>query len=240
MNEANEKGNVLWFILIGIVLLGILTGILSRGSSSVDQSGNIEQIRIKAGQIMRFAKGIESAVQDMQLRGISENEISFENGTTAVDYTNANCDAAADQQYPDCQIFHAKGAGLTYRDPPTGTNDGSEWIFTSANNVGTAAGPVGTTAAITGNDLIMLMPGANASLCIQINRELGVGTAGTIPIETTGIATTAFTGGYPGGGPSILDGDPAPFELDNENMGCFTDTNAAPNVTYFYYVILAR
>ncbi len=233
MSRQHENGNVLWFILVAIVLLGALTAILSRGGNSVDQSGDVEQNRIKAGQILRHVKSFESAIQQMQLRGISENEISFENATTATDYTNANCSV------DDCKVFDT-GGGLTYQAPPTGANDGSEWIFTAANNVGTAAGPVGTTAATTGNDLIMLLPNANASLCIWINQDLNVGTSGTLPVETTGIATTAFVGTFPGGGPTILDGDPAPFELDNKSAGCFTDLAASPDVTYLYAVILER
>lgn len=234
MKRTNtESGNVIWIILVAIVLLGVLTAILSRSGSSVDQSGDFEKLRVRATQIMRYTKSIESAIQQMQTRGVSESDISFENPTTTTDYTNANCSV------DDCKIF-STGGGLTYQDPPAGANDGSEWIFTAANNVGTTAGPAGTTAASTGNDIIMLMPNASTELCQQINRDLAVGTAGTIPVETTGIATTAFTGTYVGGGPTILDGDPAPFELDRQPAGCFTDAAPNPDVTYFYAVILAR
>ncbi len=231
--RSTESGNVIWIILVAIVLLGVLTAILSRSGSSVDQSGDFEKIRVRATQIMRYTKSLESAVQQMQMRGVSESDISFQNPSTATDYTNANCSV------DDCKVF-STGGGLTYQDPPASANDGSEWIFTGANNAGTAAGPAGTTAAGVGNDIIMLMPNASTELCLQINRDLGVGTAGTLPVEATGIATTAFTGTYAGGGPTILDGDPAPFELDRQPAGCFTDTAPNPDVTYFYAVILAR
>ena len=239
MKENTQKGNALFFILIAVVLLGLLTMVLSRGGSKVEQSGDFERNRILAGQILRYAKSIETAVQEMKFRDISENDISFENPDTATDYTNANCDAAGDRSYPGCLLFDVEGAGLTYRNFPN-ANDGSDWIFTGANNVGTTAGPIGSTADGTGNDIIMLLPNANDSLCIQINRDLDVGTAGTLPVETTGIATTAFTGAFPTGGPTLLDGDPTPFELNNQTAGCFIDENPDPDVTYFYYVILAR
>ena len=145
---------------------------------------------------------------------------------------------AAEGFDPAASTFDA-GAGLTYQKPPAGANDGSDWIFTGANNVGTAAGPVGTTQAASGNDLIMLMANANAALCLQINRDLEVGTSGTIPEDTTGIVTTEFTGTY-ADSLDIIDGDPTPFELDRKSAGCFTDTAANPDVTYFYYVLLAR
>ena len=213
--------------------------ILSRGGSSTEQSGDFERNRIQAGQILRYAKSIETAIQEMKLRDISENDISFENSETATDYTNANCDAAGDRSFPGCMLFDVEGAGLTYRNFAS-ANDGSDWIFTAANNVGTTAGPVGSTAARSGNDIIMLLPNVDDTLCIQINRDLGVGTSGTLPVETTGIDTTEFTGAFATGGPTILDGDPTPFELNNETAGCFIDENATPDVTYFYYVVLAR
>lgn len=206
---------------------------LSRSGSKVDQTGDIEQIRIKAGQMTRYGKSLEAAIQEMKMRGVSENDISFQNSTTSTDYTNANCAGT------DCRLFHVGGAGLSYKAPPSGANDGSEWIFTGANNVGTTADPIGTTAAQSGNDLVMLLPNAKSALCIQINREYGVGTAGTIPEDATGISTAAFTGTY-ANSLTIIDGDASPFELNGENIGCFTDTNADPDVTYFYYVLLAR
>ena len=227
-----ERGNVLWFILIGVALIAMLTMVLSRTGSNVDQSADVEQLRITSGQILRYAKSIEAGIQQLKLRGISENDISFQNSTTATDYTNANCAGT------DCRLFDSGGAGLSYREF-TSANGGVDWIFTGANNVGTTAGPVGSTAARSGNDLIMLLPDTSTELCIQINRQLGVGTPGTLPTETTGIDTTEFTGTFATGGPSILDGDPSPFELDRETAGCFIDASDS-NRVYFYQVVLTR
>lgn len=233
----DESGNALWFILIAIVLLGALTILLSRSGSSVSQSGDVEQARVLAGQVMRYAKGLESAIQQMKMRGVSESDLSFENGDTATDYTNATC--AVD----DCRIFVSGGGGQSYIKPPAGTNDGSEWIFTAANNVGTAAYPVGTTASGTGNDIVMLLPGASRDMCIQINKDLDIGTAGTIPVDETGITLTPFTGDFPASLVTI-DADAAPFELDGHTAGCFADGLGTPALTddiiYFYYVLLAR
>lgn len=210
----------------------MLTMILTRSGSTVDQSGDIEQRRIAASQILRYAKSVQTAAQGLVISGASENDISFQNPTTVTNYTNGNCLSSG------CRIFDVSGAGLTYQNFPE-ANDGSDWIFTGANNVGSAADPVGTTAAGSGNDLIMLLPNVKSSLCLQINRELNVGTAGTMPVETSGIALTAFTGTYAPGGPQILDGDPAPLELDGKEAGCFSDASDG-NKIYFYQVLLAR
>ncbi len=228
-----QSGNVLWVILMAVVLLGLLTMVLSRSGSQVDQTANTEQLTIKSAQILRYAKTLEDAVQKLKLDGISEKALSFQNTTTATDYTNANCTTTA------CRIFDGGGAGLAYRNFD-GANNGEDWIFTGANNVGTTANPVGTTAGGSGNDLVMLLPNVGSALCIQINREWGIGTAGTLPEDTTGVSTTAFTGTYTAGAAVVLEGDPAPFELNGKHAGCFTDTAADPDIVYFYYVILAR
>lgn len=231
-SKKNENGNALWFILIGVVLVGALTMVLSRGASNTDQSGDVEQLRIQASQLLRYGKSVQLAIEQMKLRGVSENDISFEHGNPATG-VNPNCTAS------DCKLFDSGGGGLAYRNFES-LNGGGEWLFTAANNVGTTASPVGTTADGSGNDLIMLLPDVSAALCKQINRDLGVGTAGTIPEDATGISTTAFNGTFPTGGPVLIDGDPAPFELNGHEAGCFTDTAPDPDITYFYYVVLAR
>lgn len=229
--KCNQKGNALWFILVGIVLLAALTMLLTRSGDTVTQSADAERLRITASQIMRYAKGIETAIDQMKMRGISESQISFANAITATDYTNAACTTA------DCKVFDPAGGGQEYRAAPAGVNDGSDWIFTGANNVGTTTDPIGSTAARTGNDLILLLANVDQDLCVQINRELDVGTAGTLPQDGTAIATTAFTGTY-ANALTIIDG--ASQELDGKAAGCFTATAPNPDVIYFYYVVLAR
>ncbi len=232
MNTTSQKGNALWFILVAIVLLAALTVVLTRGGSSVTQSGDVEQLRIAGSQILRYAKSVESAIDQMKMRSVSESLISFEHGSPAT-YLNAGCTVA------DCKVFDVSGGGATYKNPPSGANDGSQWIFTGANNVGTTANPVGSTGAITGNDIVMMLANMREDLCIQINRDLKVGTPGTLPEDSVGIVTTAFDGTF-ANAVNLIDGDPAPLELDGKSAGCFKFTAPNPDVIYFYYVVLAR
>ena len=210
----SEQGNVLWFILIGVVLLGLLTMVLSRSGSTVDQSGDIEQQRVKASQILRYSKSIEAAVQEMRLRGVSENDISFENAITAVDYTNANCTTT------DCRLFESGGAGLTYTNPPPSTNDGSEWIFNATNNV--------ADLETTRPELLMILPNVRSSLCAQINRMLGSTYGGT----ESDVDFTAFTGTYTATETIDL--------ADNQEAGCIDYDNAGTTEPFFYQVLIKR
>lgn len=232
-HAAHESGNALWFILIAIVLIGALTILLTRGGSDVTQSGDVEQLRIRASQLTRYAQGLQASIDQMKMRGVSESVVSFENSKTTADYTNPSCTV------PDCKVFDVSGGGQEYRPAASGSNDGAEWIFTGANNVGSASNPIGTTAARTGNDIVMLLPNVKPDLCVQINRDLKVGTAGTIPEDAGGIDLTPFIGTYDNA-LKIIDGNPAPLELDGESAGCFADTSVNPAVNYIYFTLIAR
>jgi hypothetical protein len=229
--KSDQSGNALWFILVAIVLLAALTIVLTRSGSSVTQSGDVEQERIAGSVLMRYAKSLESAIDQMKMRGISESLISFEHDNPAV-YINAACTVS------DCKIFDVSGGGQVYKAPPSNANDGSDWIFTGANNVGTTANPAGTTDPQTGNDLVMLLPNVREELCLQINRDLGI-TPGTLPEDNSALDVTEFTGAY-ANALNVIDGSPAPFELDGKRGGCFVATAPNPDVIYFYYVLLAR
>lgn len=234
-HNPSESGNILWFLLIGIVLIGLLTALVSRGTSSVDQSGDVEQMRIVAGQILQTAKSFAAAADNMKLNGISESDISFQNSDTAVDYTNPKCATVS------CRMFESGGAGLAYTPPPANavTTANTEWIFTGSNNVGTTAGPVGTTAAGSGNDLIMMLPNLTEGVCRQINRLLEVNAPSYDPPVDSGVAFDPFIGDYDPSTPvKILEGNATNMELNSQSAGCFYDSATAGY--YFYQVLVER
>jgi hypothetical protein len=233
MNFKSQSGNALWFILVAIILLGVLTMLLSRSGNYVTQSAEPERLRIMESQLVRYAKGLESAIEQMKIRGTSDDDISFQNTITAANYANADCTKT------DCKVFDAGGGGQDYRAAASGVNDGSQWVFTAHSNIGSTANPVGTTAAGSGNDIIMILPNVNPDLCIQINRDLRVGTPGTLPQESSALDLTPFTGTYDAGALRVIDGGVS-HELDGKSAGCFIATAPNPDVTYFYYVLLAR
>ncbi len=233
MKRTNSSGNAIWFILLAIVLIGALTMTLSRGGSSVDQSGDFERARVIVTQMMRYAKGLEVAVQNMQMRGISESDISFENAVTTTDYSHANCDSATRKE---CLVFHVEGGGMTYQAPPSRAASATEWIFTGDINVGSTAGPVGTTAAATGNDLLIVLEGVRKAVCIQLNREVDVDNpGGDPPVDTTGVSYGAYGGSFSGN--KVLEGDPG-TDLNRKRTGCYYDDGT--DKYYFYHVLLVR
>jgi len=249
-----ESGNVLWFILVGIVLLGALTMILSRSGSSVDQSGDVEKLNVQASQIMRYAKSLEAGVQNMKIQGISENEISFANSDSATDYTNTSCDAADDRNYPYCLMFDSQGGGLNYKIPSASWLDSAQsaetyygdWLITGAScipNVGTGDSPGDCNSSSRTAELLLILPYIKKSLCQRINilAKAPISTANP-PVES-GTAwddgSAQFTGSF------SIDrhiADNPTVDIQNIYTGCFEGGGGTPAAStyHFYHVLLAR
>lgn len=222
----SERGNVLFFLLLAIMLLGAITLVLSRGGSSTEETGSVERGRILASELLRFARSVDSGVQQLKF-SVSENDLSFENSLNSASHPNDNCTTN------NCKIFHVDGAGLQMLSPPPKavSDPNAEWSFTGANAVGTSADPIGSTA----NDLIIYLTDIRQYVCTEINKLMSVN-GGDIPTDTTGMATTAFAGSFTGS--SIIDGDATPFELDGEQTACFYDDGLDKYV--FYHVLVKR
>lgn len=116
-SAENECGNALWFILVAIGLLGLLTVMMSRSSSTSNETGDYEQNVIVANEILSYAKNLENGVQSLLARGCSENEISFENAVVA-GYSNPN--SPTDKS---CHVFDVNGAGMTWDKLPENALD---------------------------------------------------------------------------------------------------------------------
>lgn len=240
-----ESGNALWFILLAIALLVALTLTVTRSTDNAQQNGVREQDRIQAADILRQAKGIASAIDQMRLAGIPENNIDFDNKDVA-GYTNANCTAGA------CGVFFSSGAGLTYKAPSADWLDASQsakplygqWYFygtACVPNVGTGGGTCNSAASST--ELIVGLPWINETLCIELNRLAGV-TNLTNPTRPPVLALTAYTASldkFTGTfiTDSIING--SGNEFDGKQAGCFQGAASNPAGGYhFYQVVIAR
>lgn len=239
--SLSSRGNALWFVLLGLFLLGALTVFLSRSGSSVDQSGDVEQLRIMSSEIFRTAKGIEEAVRQMQARGISENDLSFDGGPAG--YTDCGRD--------DCKIFKSAGGGQVYKAPRSAWLDSDlsaealygTWFIPAnvcVDGVPSGAG-CDTDSSGMSEDLVLILPWIRADLCKQINRELGIDNpSGSPPVET-GDAWTAGNAKFAG---TFADGamiDDATSVLAGKRAGCFAGKpGSLPSGGYHYFHVLLR
>jgi len=239
MTIQKQSGNVLLFVLIAILLIGLLTISLTRSSNNTNETGSYEQNVIVLNQIMRYAKNIENAITQLLARGCSENELSFENNVVA-GYTNAN--APADNS---CHLFEPEGAGLTWETPPATVTALPYEIFgeTTIHGVGTTDSPLVASNA----DLVIYLPDIPVNLCTIINRTINNGVT-AIPEDGGDIidgADAKFTGTYtnvesvsgevgaticPAGGTTPLCGI---------TTGCFKE-ETGNEYNLFYHVLYAR
>lgn len=233
----NQHGNVLWFILITIALFGLLTAVLSRNTSSVNQSGNIEKARIKAAALLRYSKSVEAAVQRLILSGTSENDLDF----VAINagHDNPNCTTS------ECEVFHVNGGGIEFKSPadiismPSYTGN---WLVSTQNLV-YQQGCDNVTSACS--EILLLAVDVPQSVCLQVNTIQRItNPSGDAPqIEEVlddedyaGTLSTTLNARIFGGTDAVNE---AP-EVRGKPAGCIFEFGSGQNKYHFYQILISR
>ncbi len=231
-----QSGSILFYILIGIVLFAALSFTMSRINRGGSNFAGAEQLGLRAGEILDYARSLRTAAQTLQAAGIPDTLISFENPQEA-GYTNASC--AKDS----CKIFERGGGGLSYTDPLVMWLDESRsaspnfghWLFSGLN----AVTDIGTDGAGNSSvELLAILPWIKKDLCVKLNDLLGVTNPGGDPPQDPGTAEVSgkFTGAY-----SLSRTIGGAAEIDGQRAACFEGGGAPPAGTYhFFQVLLAR
>lgn len=222
--SGNESGNVFVIIILGVVLFGALMFIASRGMNESPQSVSDKRARVVAAEVLSTAQTLERSVGRLLSRGISENNVSFENSEVA-GYDYSGCTS------PECMVFSPKGGGISWPKSSEDANDGSPWLFTG----GTCIADIGQggagcdTNGVADEELVAVLPNVKKEVCAEIDARLGIS---GIPVNSAdGYSVTKFLGTFAdGASPDNMDGQPA---------GCF-DGGAAQPGYHFYMVLEAR
>ncbi|MCB1551938.1 MAG: hypothetical protein KDJ26_08075 [Alphaproteobacteria bacterium] len=227
LNLRDESGNIIVYVLIGIVLVGLLTAAIRNVGGGKDNI-DTEDLILKSGQIQRYAAELARGVSILLEKHVSEADIRFAHPDAAANYgliTNN----------PENQVFDVDGGRARYLLAPDGVNDGSAWEF-----FGTSAIPqVGSDKA----DLIAVLPNVTLEFCNTINLQLGFD-AGTMPVDDgvgspsciMGGATDRFTGSFDDSSPNPL--DDSSFSKLPAYQAC---VQCASDSSYnYYYVLMAR
>ena len=226
----NQSGNVLFYILIAVALLGALSFAVSESTRG---TGDISEDRAKlyAGEIIDYANTLATAVGQLRLRSCAATEINFDNSITSTDYNNGS--APSDDS---CDIFSPSGGALTYTAPTSDAMDSTaspdnEWHFYADNEIEL----IGTTnSAASGADLIIVLDELSEIVCRNINGLLGITDASTTPPNDTDIGETAFTGSF---SYTRTIGDEA-SALSGQSAACIQNTTDSKYA--FYKVLIAR
>lgn len=227
----NERGNVLFIILIAVALIGILTAVIQNSNNSDSANIDDETLAIKITEVQSYASELERAVLYIMESGKSESDIRFAHADAHSDYGDLSADPD-----PSDQVFHRDGGAANYRTPPAGLNDGSAWEFFG----GTHLPAIGTGRA----DLIAVLPNATQAFCDRIN-EIN-GQSGT-PTDTSACLGNVVTDRFDDSdqfvsAPNTVDEatfeqDPAYSAVRPAPQAC---VRCADSNNYLYYVLLAR
>ncbi len=237
----SERGNILLYILLAVVLLAALTYAVA-GTS---RSGGITHLSdSKAStlstEILTYANHLKTAISKLSLRGCTETQINFEN-TVVAGYVNAT--APVDDS---CDVFAASAGAVTWVTPPDDMNDGTPWFYTGAAVAHNSNGYASSNSAADA-DLVMMISGLPQNLCTKINKQLGI--TGTPINDSTYGDTTKFQGSYSyaediNGLPEASQPSPcsAPSTAQNfcgRDAGCFREEGGTQRYVFFQ-VLLRR
>lgn len=170
-DRPSESGNVIFFILLAIALIALVTAAIRSGGTD---SANIdsETLVIRATEVKQYAQELERAVQYIIQNGASEADIRFAHPDAHSDYGDINTNT----RY---QVFHRNGGGASYRVP-------DDAILASAANwefYGHSHAPfIGSNGAPEA-DLIAVLPNVAAAFCAKINEMNGFDPT-TQPVDT--------------------------------------------------------
>jgi len=222
----SESGNVVFFILLAIVLIGLVTVAMRSGSDN-DHIDN-ETLSIEASKIREYASELERGIAFIMRDGNSESEIRFASGTASV-YGDITLSSAT-------QLYNQLGGGVEYRNVPSTISSADHWEFYGHTHLP----DVGTSAP----ELIAVLPHVSEAFCKKINAMNGYNTA-TQPTDNSGDCINAadsnaalrFTSGnlFSTGG-AIDETDEASFTVKPAMQGCVkcgTDF-------HFFHVLMAR
>ncbi len=220
-----ESGNILVYVLLGIVLLGLLTAAL-RLSGDQGKDLDQERLNIRAGEVQRYAAQIAQGVAMMVEAGISENKLKFAHPNGDSDYGDITDD-------PPEQIFSAKGGNIPYKLPPAGVNDGTPWQFFGTTDIP----QVGSDKA----ELIAVLPNVTLDFCMMMNRQLKLGDVPPVDdsTATTPDCVASTSSGHKFAGTYM---DP-PNELDPDTFARVPTAQACVSCGtdyHYYYVLLSR
>lgn len=230
--RKNERGNIMFMILIAIVLIATLTAVISNTSDTQNSSIDNETLAIRASEIQRYAAELERGITYIMQNGTSEQDIRFAIPTDSANATGYG-DLAADTD-PSDQMFHPNGGAANYRAAPDDVQTtASAWEFYG----GTHIPGVGTSKA----DLIAVLPFVTQQMCEKIN-ALNDQTA-TPAEDGSGNLYGGTTGRFGSGGTVVTFNDSTTNTLDAATFSKTPAMQACVTVGtdyHFYHVIMAR
>lgn len=180
----NQRGNVLFLILLAIALIAMLTRVVSQGSEQQADTLDREKRTDEIAKLINYASMLGMALNQMVINGQEPTTL----------YTTLSTLKVGDAGYTtaphDTKIFHPMGGGLSYS---SASSMSASAIATGYKiNKGSIVTGVGETDVTVG-DILFVAKIATVEDCQTIN-TLITGAA-TIPVMATVTFDALFTAG---------------------------------------------
>lgn len=228
-----ESGNVIFFVLLAIVLVGLITAAV-RGTGD---NANIdrETLSLSVNKVREHANEIERGLRFIMHDGASETEIRFAHPDAPADYGTIT-------DTPTRQIFSTSGGGVKYRAPDPRISGAANWEFygqTHLPGVGT------DDSALEEAELIAVLPDVTKAFCTRINEINGYNPA-VQPLDTVGNCLGANTSlrfsssaGFASTGSADLV-NTGTFTFTPAMQGCVSCDAGGNSDFHFFHVLIAR
>lgn len=240
-SPSAENGSVLLWILVAVVLLAGLTAAMNQGSRTSTSQLSDQQARVVATEISSYLNTVRSAVQRMQMQGISESDFDFSTDIyklhSGSPITTPNESCTNDR----CKLYHPAGGGIT----PTILAKEAQITQTSPVPAMWQSGHGGFRVLnIEGvgteqPDVVMLIAFISEPVCKAINDLVGVQNPNGKPpvFETNNIIATEYTGTM-GGLPST--GTPVDHSALRGKMTFCNAEGDSDQSNFLHAVVIAR
>ncbi len=106
--KTSSNGNILFFILLSIVLLGLVTAAILQTSKSNRNDIDDETLRVHLSEVQQYANELERGIKIIMQNPISEYDIRFAHPDASPDYGDYSALSAT----PNILVFHPKGVAL--------------------------------------------------------------------------------------------------------------------------------
>lgn len=233
---SSESGAILLYILIAIGLIAALTAVMSRGERANESTLTDQQAKVAAQEIIDYSNTLANAVQKLRLRGCTDTQISFESAALAEDYSNPNPGS------DNCKVFSASGGSMNviamkpeWLDTNWSANGAFGKVFFSYPQCIDGVGSHEDPCVENSTDLVFIALFLKEEICIEMNKQLGIGSAGADPPGANS-TSALFKGSYSGSLSTLSHED-----INGKMAACVIDTAGSTVGAYmFYQVLLAR
>lgn len=240
-HNTNEKGNVLFLILIAVALFAALSYAVTQSSRSGGGDADRETNLVNSAQISQYPASVRTALLRMIISdGIEIADLEFN-----LPSNFSNCSTPSGGTAGDHCVFHGEGGNVAYVPAPVEVVTGAsiqDWVINGENEinlVGVTAGGDAPTSSTA--EVIAFLPNVTTAVCQRINEELGIN-SGSIPAETNLDVTTTMInsdGSTKVGLVSDTNGGTIGADvssLDSQGFGCFSQSS----VNYYYHVLIEQ